>query len=62
LDDANPNIDTVMMFSNSLLAQSKEYLGSVSSKFDISRRFVATSFMQTGVEKEYWHTNKNMNK
>jgi hypothetical protein len=62
LDDANPNIDMVMMFLNSLRAQPKEDLGSVSSKFNILGRFVATRFVQTNVEKEYWHTNKSKNK
>jgi hypothetical protein len=39
------------MFSNSLPTQPKEYLGNVSSKFDILGRFATTSFVQTNVEK-----------
>jgi hypothetical protein len=62
LDDVDPNIDTVMMFSSSPPTQPKEDLGSVSSKFNILGRFVATRFVQTNVEKEYWHTNKSKNK
>jgi hypothetical protein len=52
----------MMMLLNSPLAQPKEYLGNVSNKFDISRRSATTSFVQTNVEKKYWHTNKNNNK
>jgi hypothetical protein len=51
LDDADPNTDMGMMFSSSPLAQPKEYLGSVSSIFDILGRFATTSFVQINVEK-----------
>jgi hypothetical protein len=54
LDDANPNTNTMMMFSNSPPAQPKKYLGNVSSKYGISRRCKkTTSFMQTSVEIKY---------
>ncbi len=36
LDDADPNINIVMIFSNSPPIQPKEYLGNVSSRCGIS--------------------------
>jgi hypothetical protein len=62
LDDADPNNNTMIMFLNSPPAQPKEYLGNVSSKFDISKRTITTRSMQINVEKKYWHTNKSKNK
>jgi hypothetical protein len=61
LDDADPNTNTMMMFRARLHINLKK-IWAMSPIDPTSQKGLHHKSMQINVEKEYWHTNKNMNK